>query len=428
MTAVTEPRAQTGFYCSTSGTFFTDKEALAEHYKSDFHKYNLKRKVAGLPPVTNEWFETRKAQLASISGNTTSPGQNVWYDPLTQKKFSSENTYLAHVRSKKYQELVKKSGNPAPQPLVYLKKQDETAQPPAPAPAPQQVKAPDFHVKRPSGPSKQEESAQELTEPQEDDSDWETVSSVSGNADAGEEAQKQKKEEDWEDWDVRRSLFDNHTSETFEANLEYMFHNFGFYFPNAEYLKDPQGLLQYLGRKLQYGHVPLYTRGDDPNAKQFRSLHAVQRHMVDRCQCKMVYDDNEEEYENFYDYSEQEDTADTGKALVAQDIEDMTLALSGLELLVPSGLSGKGTKVLGNRDLARYYKQGFRTIDDRQSVAVNKMLARYRSLGIATREGSTAEVAEQRARARYSSRHEHERLNMFMKSNVIRELPKNCPY
>jgi hypothetical protein len=32
--------------------------------------------------------------------------------------------------------------------------------------------------------------------------------------------------------------------------------------------------------------VPLYTAGDDANAKQFRSLHAVQRHMVDRNQCK----------------------------------------------------------------------------------------------------------------------------------------------
>jgi hypothetical protein len=34
--------------------------------------------------------------------------------------------------------------------------------------------------------------------------------------------------------------------------------------------------------------VPLYTAGDDPNAKQFRSLHAVQRHMVDTNQCRWV--------------------------------------------------------------------------------------------------------------------------------------------
>ena len=33
-----------------------------------------------------------------------------------------------------------------------------------------------------------------------------------------------------------------------EANLEYMFKKFGFYFPDAEYLTDPEGLLKYLVR------------------------------------------------------------------------------------------------------------------------------------------------------------------------------------
>jgi hypothetical protein len=37
--------ASSSFYCSTSGTFFSDKEAYLEHMRSDFHRYNLKRKV-----------------------------------------------------------------------------------------------------------------------------------------------------------------------------------------------------------------------------------------------------------------------------------------------------------------------------------------------------------------------------------------------
>ena len=121
--------AADGFYCSTSGTHFTDKEEYLAHMKSDFHRYNLKRKVsldnnadfpwmyftsaptkanclsrqvAGLPPVTKEWFEARKAQLAGAT-TSTDTGSKVWIDPLTKKKFSSENTYLAHTRSKKYQ-------------------------------------------------------------------------------------------------------------------------------------------------------------------------------------------------------------------------------------------------------------------------------------------------------------------------------------
>ena len=42
------------------------------------------------------------------------------------------------------------------------------------------------------------------------------------------------------------SLFDNHMSRDLESNLEYMFKHFGFYFPDSEYLKDPEGLMQYL--------------------------------------------------------------------------------------------------------------------------------------------------------------------------------------
>ena len=52
--------------------------------------------------------------------------------------------------------------------------------------------------------------------------------------------------------------------------------------------------------------MPLYVRGDDANSRQFASLHGVQRHMVDANKCKMVFDDNEEEYEEFYDWSKLE--------------------------------------------------------------------------------------------------------------------------
>ena len=107
---------------------------------------------------------------------------------------------------------------------------------------------------------------------------------------------------DWEQWDVRRSLFDNHMSSTFEKNLEHMYRHYGFHFPDPQCLKDPQGLLRYLGAKLRYGRVALYTAGGDEGAKRFRSLHAVQRHMVDSGRCQLCYDGNEDEYDDFYEY------------------------------------------------------------------------------------------------------------------------------
>jgi hypothetical protein len=65
------------------------------------------------------------------------------------------------------------------------------------------------------------------------------------------------------------------------------------------------------GAKLQYGHVPLYVRGDDDKSRRYPSLHAVQRHMVDTNQCKMVFEGNEEEYDAFY--ADSMDEAASGK-------------------------------------------------------------------------------------------------------------------
>jgi hypothetical protein len=47
--------------------------------------------VAGLPPVTKEWFEARKAQLTSAAAAPTSA--KVWIDPLTKRRFQTQQTY-----------------------------------------------------------------------------------------------------------------------------------------------------------------------------------------------------------------------------------------------------------------------------------------------------------------------------------------------
>ncbi len=79
--------------------------------------------MAGLPPVTEEWFRARKEQLsaAAAAGAVAVPVQRTWLDPLTKKKFATENTYLAFVRSKKYLDLVRKSGEPAPEPVILTR-------------------------------------------------------------------------------------------------------------------------------------------------------------------------------------------------------------------------------------------------------------------------------------------------------------------
>lgn len=67
------------YTCITCRVMFADKDGAAgcaaelqkEHYKTDWHRYNLKRKVADLPPVTAENFHLRVLAQKEQVGRAT---------------------------------------------------------------------------------------------------------------------------------------------------------------------------------------------------------------------------------------------------------------------------------------------------------------------------------------------------------------------
>lgn len=86
-----------------------------EHYKLDWHRYNLKRKVASIPPVTLEEFEQRaKEHREQIENGEKDVSA---YCKCCSKLFSSKNAYNNHLNSKKHKAaeetylLEKKSNN-----------------------------------------------------------------------------------------------------------------------------------------------------------------------------------------------------------------------------------------------------------------------------------------------------------------------------
>ncbi|XP_029386413.1 ankyrin repeat and zinc finger domain-containing protein 1 isoform X2 [Echeneis naucrates] len=57
--------------CSACRCSFIHREEQMEHYKLDWHRFNLRKKLAGLPPLTVEEFErkTGAGDISSISGS-----------------------------------------------------------------------------------------------------------------------------------------------------------------------------------------------------------------------------------------------------------------------------------------------------------------------------------------------------------------------
>jgi pre-60S factor REI1 len=93
-------------YCSSCKIEVPNDDNLRDHYKSEFHRYNIKRKLVGLPPVTDDQFSKKKAQL--IAESSQSEKDVLYKCELCSKSFASKATYKQHLESNKHRENLKK--------------------------------------------------------------------------------------------------------------------------------------------------------------------------------------------------------------------------------------------------------------------------------------------------------------------------------
>eukprot|EP00615_Pteridomonas_danica_P006576 CAMPEP_0114341286 /NCGR_PEP_ID=MMETSP0101-20121206/8948_1 /TAXON_ID=38822 ORGANISM="Pteridomonas danica, Strain PT" /NCGR_SAMPLE_ID=MMETSP0101 /ASSEMBLY_ACC=CAM_ASM_000211 /LENGTH=410 /DNA_ID=CAMNT_0001474843 /DNA_START=27 /DNA_END=1256 /DNA_ORIENTATION=- len=348
-----------GVTCYTApGVTFDDRASLQEHYKSDWHRYNLKRKVAGLPPLPNDQFEARKAAALAAKGDQ-------------EKKAASHK--LDHVKQNKKDKV---AGRVADRKERILKMNEE--------------KEKSSMKKPPVPPTKKEEEEEDRMKDDE----------------TNENEEEEEEEEEPFEVDLRRSLFDSNLAEDIDESLAHMAKKYGFFIPDVEYLSDLEGLVEYLHEKIGLGHTCLYCN------KIHRSANACRQHMVDSSHCKIKYDDqvDMDEISDFYDFSEANATilgeacpkkSSTKTAAAAdgdQDDDELNSddeisidGKSGVEVM-PSGelmltRSDGSRKTIGVRWLKKYYSQNARVIDERASVVANqreRLANIYRRMGVAT--------------------------------------------
>ena len=348
------------FTCITCRVSFADSDIQRRHYKTDWHRYNLKRKVAEMPPVTAEVFQQKVlAQKAEVEAQQQSKTKSL-HCQLCNKTFSSENAFSNHLSSKKHKDVEANKANKA-------KKQESL------------ITESQF-----SNNFKRKDCKE--TDPENTES--ENAESLSHNGDDDDDEDDDIEEDTLE---VTDCLFCPHHSVSLEENLKHMTRSHSFFIPDLEYVVDLKGLVTYLCEKVGMGNMCLYC---NDKGKSFFSLEAVQSHMVDKGHTKMNYEgDAVLEYADFFDFSSSYPDYNPDEENEGDEIQgrESTLAVNEqtLELCLPSGAK------IGHRNMRHIYKQNLPPERSHHSKVIQSIMADYKALGW---HGTIASAARQKVK------------------------------
>ena len=276
------------YACGTApGVLFPTREALKAHYSSEWHRYNLKRKEARLPPVVEAEFERRRDEALAAANDVKERKQNHLKESKLRKKKKEE------AKKRKRQQHGRSAGassDPpaAPQPALRTISELFTSL--------QLTALQDKAGADGSGAGADASGIvafEDVDEEDESAADWGALQQLY-------EAEAAK-------IDITHSIFDGRVSADVFENLAYMQRRYGFFVPDAEYICDLPGLLTHVAAKVHLGCVCLQC------GRAFKTAVAVQQHMVAACHCKLAYEDEEalDELAVFYDFSSSHDYVST---------------------------------------------------------------------------------------------------------------------
>ncbi|VDO34701.1 unnamed protein product [Brugia timori] len=360
-----------GLTCLCCQSVFANNDLQREHYKTDWHRYNLKRKITGFPIVTEEQFRQKIIAYKKETDDEKNAETKVAICKCCSKRFQSANAYDNHLSSRKHKESETRFFKRDAMVHTYWFWENRYR---ATNKACVMKKIDDFYYNH-----------FDEADIQENDCDgWVTDHDT---------------DEDFDESKVffffflqvipeTVCLFCNYGSDDVETNLIHMSVLHGFFLPDAEFCTDVGGMLYYLGLKVGSGNMCLVCN----EQKKFYSLDACQKHMRDKGHCRVARTVEEMiEFEDFYDYSsmyQKEEDIDKSYPIVLVD--------DGYTLTLPSGAE------IGHRSLVRYYRQHLRPVEygtrsDRQKKEILKkvMIGQYKEMGW---KGTSGALAVQRAK------------------------------
>ena len=201
------------------GSTFASRSELADHYKSDWHKYNLKRREAGLTLLEEKEFKARLQAALALRKEKEKKNGTDHIKNLNKKDYS-----------KKKQN--KKTNNNKVNNNAVISSSDDTK----------------MEVEEGKPPS-------EVNSDNNDNSNNdETTKATRSSRLPAALVESQENPE----IDPKQCLFDQHQSETLDENIKYMQKAYGFFLPDQDCLVDLEGLLGYAHEKIKLGHYCLY--------------------------------------------------------------------------------------------------------------------------------------------------------------------------
>jgi pre-60S factor REI1 len=293
------------FTCNTCQVAYRTDLLQKNHMKSDWHRYNLKRRVASLPPIASEVFTEKVLQARAAS--TAEAEKATFTKPceVCQKTYYSENSFRNHLSSQRHRTrraaLAKRQteagadengsivtstfslGDPLPSeaPNVDSDAEDEFVQV---VEGLQQTSLTEraSPVKRPSHPQPKEDA---------DTDKGKRPDTEMAEAEAEAEAAAPTTE-------LKTCLFCNYLSPTVPLNVHHMERFHGMFIPEKQYLVNLEGLLGHLRELVHEEFQCLYC------SKYKGSAFAVQTHMRDTGHCKIPYTTEEQQLDigEFYDF------------------------------------------------------------------------------------------------------------------------------
>lgn len=257
---------------------FTDAAMWRDHYKTDWHRYNLKRSVAELAPVTAEEFAKRILQQRELAAGAPKDAQ---YCKHCRKQFGTAKSYANHLGSRAHRDNVEKF---EVQQLVAVQVAEQEAE---------LDRLTEVKKHRPAIDPVEALDSDDIAD--DDDDDVEEV-------DSDEWDEEEEVDTSYENpIALNKCLFCGARSASMVDNLTHMSTVHSFFVPDTEYVVDLPGLMRYLGEKVARDFICLWC---NDRGRTFQTMDAVCKHMRDKGHCKMLHEGLAlAEYATYYDYS-----------------------------------------------------------------------------------------------------------------------------